>query len=651
MIRTLLLIQLLVLFLPYEVNVPTPNNQFLIQTDHTYKLHPHISPNKETGQFHQVPNQNCNCSYLSNHGMDFFVVIYYHFTHSRRVKSIPVNPRHCVRLYLIILSGDIALNPGPIRNPFGGCYKPVAKSHRGIYCEACYHWWHIKCANITGKEYLELANCDDPWIYEQCKAFHFTDSFFNHSFLSVDQSVISARDNGDIDNYEPLTVLKQQNPRYFTVGYININSVRNKFYCIQDLLMSNNLDLIFIAETKIDNSFPDSQFSVNNYHMWRADRSINGGGILAYLRSDIAGERKQEYEFEEIESIAIQVNLDKSKLLIFGSYKHPSITNTSFQVDFDLKIDKSLSKFENIVVIGDLNYDMLCTDKSQTLRNCCDIFALDNLISEPTCFTVNNAPSLIDVILTNNTYVLGNTCNFDCGLSDCHNLVGFQVKQETNKPVGKYCTYRSYKNFNPETYNEELYSNLQNLDMSQNDVNKLYNEFSNILTETVNKHAPLKQRKLVKQPAPFMNKALKYEIYKKRMLFNKYKRNKTPKTWEKFRRQRNLVTSLRRRSLNKYFIDRCTGGCKSETFWSTVKPFLTNKGNKITKDTILDENESIKTDQKEICNIFNNFFVNVAKISEKAHLNLWKTTQVLMPLILKKQIALILNSIQSNFLM
>ena len=97
------------------------------------------------------------------------------------------------------------------------------------------------------------------------------------------------------------------------------------------------------------------------------------------------------------------------------------------------------------------------------------------------------------------------------------------------------------------------------------------------------------------------------------MLFNKYERNKTPKTWENFRRQRNLVTSLRRRSLNKYFIDRCTGGCKSETFWSTVKTFVTNKGNKITKDTVLHENESIKTDQKEICNIFNNFFVNVAK--------------------------------------
>ena len=73
------------------------------------------------------------------------------------------------------------------------------------------------------------------------------------------------------------------------------------------------------------------------------------------------------------------------------------------------------------------------------------MFALDNLISEPTCFTVNNAPFLIYTLLTNNTHILGNTCNFDCGLSDCHNLVGFQVKQETNKSTSKYCTYRSYK--------------------------------------------------------------------------------------------------------------------------------------------------------------------------------------------------------------
>jgi exonuclease III len=45
--------------------------------------------------------------------------------------------------------------------------------------------------------------------------------------------------------------------------------------------------MLFLAETKIDDQFPDAQFQVNNYHFWRADRTAYGGGIAAYVRSDL----------------------------------------------------------------------------------------------------------------------------------------------------------------------------------------------------------------------------------------------------------------------------------------------------------------------------------------------------------------------------
>ena len=76
-----------------------------------------------------------------------------------------------------------------------------------------------------------------------------------------------------------------------------------------------------------------------------------------------------------------------------------------------------------------------------------------------------------------------------------------------------------------------------------------------------------------------MNKLLKQAIFKKkRMLLNKYNACKSSKKWENDRKQRNLATNIKRKSINKYFIDRCVGGCKSANFWPTVKPFLTNKG-------------------------------------------------------------------------
>ena len=49
------------------------------------------------------------------------------------------------------------------------------------------------------------------------------------------------------------------------------------------------------------------------------------------------------------------------------------------------------------------------------------------------------------------------------------------------------------------------------------------------------------------------------------------------------------------------------GGCKFENVWPTIKPFLTNKDTKISKDTILCEENSLINDQEKICKIFNNF--------------------------------------------
>ena len=57
--------------------------------------------------------------------------------------------------------------------------------------------------------------------------------------------------------------------------------------------------------------------------------------------------------------------------------------------------------FDHINCIGDMNYDLLKTDKCRPLINKCDNFNLENIIKNPTCCKEHHAPTLIDVILTN----------------------------------------------------------------------------------------------------------------------------------------------------------------------------------------------------------------------------------------------------------
>ena len=66
-------------------------------------------------------------------------------------------------------------------------------------------------------------------------------------------------------------------------------------------------------------------------------------------------------------------------------------------------------------------------------------------------------PTLMDVILTNTPNKCQNATNFNCGLSDYHNLISVQLKGEIPKlkkimlhtEVSKNLTMRnSYKNYN-----------------------------------------------------------------------------------------------------------------------------------------------------------------------------------------------------------
>jgi hypothetical protein len=95
---------------------------------------------------------------------------------------------------------------------------------------------------------------------------------------------------------------------------------------------------------------------------------------------------------------------------------------------------------------------------------------------------------------------------------------------------------------------------------------------------------------------------------RKKMYRKTFLENKSDANWEVYRKQLNLVTKIKKNSIKTYFDERTAGGPKSSTFYSTIKPFLSNKGIKSSNNIILYENEKIVNDPKEVSEIFNNFF-------------------------------------------
>ncbi|VDI71288.1 Hypothetical predicted protein, partial [Mytilus galloprovincialis] len=208
--------------------------------------------------------------------------------------------------------------------------------------------------------------------------------------------------------------------------------------------------------TKLDVSFNDSLFESEGYKLYRRDRNASGGGILSIISSDIPSSRKINLECETIENISHEVYINDKKWLIMGMYKPPSMTGNTFSESFSKNLDKITVKYDNYIVLGDLNFDMLISDKCQPLSDICDIFDLDQLVKEPTCFKKDCRPSLVDVILTNKKSSCFKTLNFPTGISDCHNFISTTVKGQLPQQQNEKIIYRSYKNFDIDNFKNDI---------------------------------------------------------------------------------------------------------------------------------------------------------------------------------------------------
>ena len=76
-----------------------------------------------------------------------------------------------------------------------------------------------------------------------------------------------------------------------------LNSIRNKFCELKDLIATSSYDCVIVSETKIDDSFSTEQFVIPGYKIpYRADRNIYGGGLLVYIKKTLKSRRTDQFE-------------------------------------------------------------------------------------------------------------------------------------------------------------------------------------------------------------------------------------------------------------------------------------------------------------------------------------------------------------------
>ena len=74
-----------------------------------------------------------------------------------------------------------------------------------------------------------------------------------------------------------------------------------------------DIDFISISEMKLDNSFPSAQFHTDSYFLFRWDRNKHGGGLAAFVESELLPKLINELKSDKIEILAVEININKRK--------------------------------------------------------------------------------------------------------------------------------------------------------------------------------------------------------------------------------------------------------------------------------------------------------------------------------------------------
>ena len=129
--------------------------------------------------------------------------------------------------------------------------------------------------NATTKRLLPLTTQKKP-LYANYTINSFHDYFHSLSFIvcvltfCLFYSLFNTKTciSDDVEKSEcPHIILKNlrmKNTNKIIIGHLNINSIRNKIFMLADIVR-NNIDILLISETKIDNSFPKSQFLLHGF--------------------------------------------------------------------------------------------------------------------------------------------------------------------------------------------------------------------------------------------------------------------------------------------------------------------------------------------------------------------------------------------------
>lgn len=149
----------------------------------------------------------------------------------------------------------------------------------------------------------------------------------------------------------------------FNMLYLNINSIRNKLYDLEDIVSKNKskiTHLIAFTETRISDNETEF-FNIPNYNSYYSNRSDGHGGAALFVHNSLDSNLIASGVKFKVNFVIVNIPILKTSIAIV--YKKPTVSISEFLT----VLIKILERANRIIVIGKAT-NFLMRD-SRTLRS------------------------------------------------------------------------------------------------------------------------------------------------------------------------------------------------------------------------------------------------------------------------------------------
>ena len=405
--------------------------------------------------------------------------------------------------------------------------------------------------------------------------------------------------------------------------HLNIRSATKNLDKFETFLanLDHKFPIIALSETWLK-SHNENLCNIQNYQSEHNIRhNKGGGGVSIFIQNDIEYVLRKDLTIQNniMEALFIEIPMgkigNKCNIIVGVIYRAPDTNMTSFNELLAETLLKIKSEKKDSYLLGDYNVNLLSLDKHGPTQDFADLMYSNSLfpsITKPTRVT-NRSATLIDNIFCNrlidNPNVLSGILYTD--ISD-HFPVFFIDYKNTVYKKPMFFKKRIFSQENMTSFSTTVNEHNWDHILNNNDPQDAYTDFFNDYSELYNSSFPVKTFKHgYRNRKPWLTKEIKNCIKMKNKMYRNTKKSKNPDLEVVYKRFRNKVNKMMFKAEKDHY-DKliCNSKNNLKKSWRILKDIINKKQQSGSKSRFL-VNNRIVTDSKEICNGFNDFFVNV----------------------------------------